>query len=486
MRFAARGAAGRTPAFDESRIVSETKTLGQHLRAAREAKELTLDDVERFTRIRARFIESIETGDYAGMTPVQAQGFLRNYARFLGLDLDLLLAEIEAEGKGRSRRRRRETPVPGGFDNAPGEIPASYRAYSPPGQSRTPAAGTPTASRRRARGRSSWLRSMAVVLIAGGIVAALVLGVIRVLDSLTDTSNDGNGGAAADLVETLPVPADATGQVSPDSTPLAAGDETTIPEGEQDQPTPQMGYTPPVLTGSGITVTIRLEQRTWLRVTVDGEVAREGTARQGEVWQFEGTQSVGVRASNAAALDLTVNNQPQGVLGERGQLFDQTFSLGGAATPTGMPTGTSTGTLPPTLTLTATASRTPTATATASQPASPPEATLLFTPTLSDGVPSDLSAGGEALVTASPTVDPGLPTATETLPAAQDLLPTATPTITPTPTRTPTFTPSPTPTFTPSPTLSPTATLSPTPTFTPSFTPFLPPRNTRTPSPAPK
>jgi hypothetical protein len=179
---------------------------------------------------------------------------------------------------------------------------------------------------------------------------------------------------------------------------------------------------------------------------VDGQVAQQGWARPGDVWHFQGNSSVGIRASNAAALVLIVNNQPQGVLGTRGQLFDQTFTLGGAATPTVGPTSTATTTLLPTWTLTATASRTPTSTASASA-ASPDQATLLFT-----GIP------------------PGAETATSA-PAIQ--IP---------PTETLTQTASATSTLTP----SPTATLSPTSTLTPSATPFLPPRLTRTPSPAPK
>ena len=71
--------------------MSDARALGQRLREAREAKELSLADVEQATRIRLKYVEALEQGDYTSMTPVQAQGFLRNYARFLGLDLELLL-----------------------------------------------------------------------------------------------------------------------------------------------------------------------------------------------------------------------------------------------------------------------------------------------------------------------------------------------------------------------------------------------------------
>src|SRR5690606_35054987 len=74
-------AVARLPIGESKSTVSQAEILGQRLREAREAKELSLDETERATRIRARFLDALERGDYSMMTPVQAQGFLRNYAR---------------------------------------------------------------------------------------------------------------------------------------------------------------------------------------------------------------------------------------------------------------------------------------------------------------------------------------------------------------------------------------------------------------------
>ncbi|MGW8257471.1 MAG: helix-turn-helix domain-containing protein, partial [Thermoguttaceae bacterium] len=40
-------------------------------------------ETELATRIRIKYLEALEQSDYSNMTPVQAQGFLRNYAHFL-------------------------------------------------------------------------------------------------------------------------------------------------------------------------------------------------------------------------------------------------------------------------------------------------------------------------------------------------------------------------------------------------------------------
>ncbi|MFH1086440.1 MAG: RodZ domain-containing protein [Chloroflexota bacterium] len=68
--------------------------LGNSLRAARESRGLSTQAVEEAIRIRRVFIEALEDerfGDLPG--DVYARGFLRTYARYLGLEPDALLAE---------------------------------------------------------------------------------------------------------------------------------------------------------------------------------------------------------------------------------------------------------------------------------------------------------------------------------------------------------------------------------------------------------
>lgn len=70
-----------------------TETIGQQLKHAREAKNLSIEKVVLATRIRAYQIEAIEADDFESMpSPVQARAFLRLYAEFLGLSLDDIIA----------------------------------------------------------------------------------------------------------------------------------------------------------------------------------------------------------------------------------------------------------------------------------------------------------------------------------------------------------------------------------------------------------
>jgi len=77
-----------------------TQTIGQKFKQAREAQRLTLEKASEATRIRAPYLQALEMDDLSVMpAPVQARGFMRNYAEYLGLDLDQLLDEMRAEPK---------------------------------------------------------------------------------------------------------------------------------------------------------------------------------------------------------------------------------------------------------------------------------------------------------------------------------------------------------------------------------------------------
>ena len=71
-----------------------TQTIGQQLKAEREEKRLTLEKVFEATKIRIQYLQALEADDLSVMpSPVQARGYLRNYAEYLGLDFDQMLAE---------------------------------------------------------------------------------------------------------------------------------------------------------------------------------------------------------------------------------------------------------------------------------------------------------------------------------------------------------------------------------------------------------
>jgi len=61
--------------------------LGETLQRARLARGVTLQEAERTTRISHRYLEALENENFGLLpAPVYARGFLRTYARYLGLE----------------------------------------------------------------------------------------------------------------------------------------------------------------------------------------------------------------------------------------------------------------------------------------------------------------------------------------------------------------------------------------------------------------
>lgn len=75
-----------TPKFIKTTI-PEKETLGEKLAKKRVALGYDIKEVERATRIRAKHLEFLETGQYDKLPPdVYVRGFLKNYASLLKLD----------------------------------------------------------------------------------------------------------------------------------------------------------------------------------------------------------------------------------------------------------------------------------------------------------------------------------------------------------------------------------------------------------------
>jgi cytoskeleton protein RodZ len=77
--------------------VSPHVSIGQSLRVAREAMNLSTDDVAEVLRFSVKQIEAIEAGQFEALPGATLiRGFIRGYAKFLRLDPQELLAKLDS------------------------------------------------------------------------------------------------------------------------------------------------------------------------------------------------------------------------------------------------------------------------------------------------------------------------------------------------------------------------------------------------------
>jgi cytoskeleton protein RodZ len=93
--------------------VSRLPSIGEALRSAREAQGKSVEDAAAATRIRPSYLEALEQEHFEQLGGnVYAKGFLRSYARFLGVDPAPLLDAYRAQ-------ERPDAPL---FEHAPTAI----------------------------------------------------------------------------------------------------------------------------------------------------------------------------------------------------------------------------------------------------------------------------------------------------------------------------------------------------------------------------
>lgn len=129
--------------MDENDAIAESHApggVGDRLRAARDVKGLSLEQVAAETRIPQRHLSAIEAGDFAELPGrTYAVGFARTYAKTVGLDPDEVAASVRDELDAQSGEDYR---------------PASFEPGDP---ARVPS---------RALG---WFAAMAVLLLLAGV-----------------------------------------------------------------------------------------------------------------------------------------------------------------------------------------------------------------------------------------------------------------------------------------------------------------------------
>ncbi|MBN1261941.1 MAG: helix-turn-helix domain-containing protein [Anaerolineae bacterium] len=261
--------------------------LGLWLRRAREVRKLSLDEVESALRIRRRYLQALEMGDYAALPgEIQARGFLRNYARFLGLPSEEALARYEAELAGHPMQPRVHQVV----DEARGQSVERPTVFAPPPteeEERLTAPGVP--------------RGLLQVLLGAMLVFALIAG----------------GGYLyllffADLDVSLATPVPTQEVVSP---------ATEAPVVEV---SPSADFVP--ATDGTVTVRLAPQQHVWVRLVADDEVVFQGIAVPGQTLEAVASTSSLVETGNGGAFTLVVNGVEWGLLGVEGEVVRRAWS----------------------------------------------------------------------------------------------------------------------------------------------------------------
>jgi cytoskeletal protein RodZ len=244
----------RQPPWEKDAVQNESSSFGDWLRRQREMREISLRDIADRTKISLRYLEAMEA-DRFDLLPaaVFAKGFLREYARYVGLSPDDVVnhylsvnhpEEQEVSAKDDNRIRSKPRPVD-------------------PGQPMV---------------RRNWSSGLLLALAA---LVLLVLVGLAVWFVGRRREPPANSQPAASVV----VPPAAA--LKPAATPNA-----------------------PPQPSAPLQVALDFTQDCWVEAVIDGKNRTSELRVQGESLQLEAEKSIVLTLGNAGAVEVQVNGYP--------------------------------------------------------------------------------------------------------------------------------------------------------------------------------
>lgn len=253
---------------------SELASFGEELRREREIRGISLKEIADATKISKRFLEAIERNDHKTLpAPVFTRGFVREYARYVGLNADEMVNRYNFAAASDDRIEK------------PPELlkypPTPVRDITP---KPPPKRGIPPVYARVSR------NAISTILIVAALAAVAVWAVRQKRFEFD---------YGAETATVIPPPAT----------------RPVLPPPTQTEP-------PAPADDSVLRMSIETVANSWVTLDADGKTVLNTELVRGDQRSFEANESFRFRTiGNAAGLTLTLNGTRVPVLGEDGEVL---------------------------------------------------------------------------------------------------------------------------------------------------------------------
>jgi len=295
------------------------RSIGADLRKQREALGLSLQDVERQTKIREIYLYTIEEGNLDDLpSTVQGRGMVGNYAAFMNLNPEGYLSRF-----AEALQQKRFESLPESQTGIPLPVTENKRPI--------------TGWRRLLTPQMVFTVSMFLVFFV-----MIIWGSFQLMSLGSSKNNQATAIPISDILLSSGTP--------------SGDDVTVIPANTNGigvvafTPDLNLQGTLAAPSDGTIQVVISVRRRAFMQVTVDGKEQFLGRAVPGNVYSYSGNSKITLVAGDASALQVYYNQTDLGVLGNFGQLVNMEFTATGSNDLTAAYTPTPTVTMQATLT----------------------------------------------------------------------------------------------------------------------------------------
>ena len=294
------------------------REIARQLVAAREAQGMPIEEVATKTFIPIRILKALEAAETFKLPePIFVQGFIKRYAKLVGLDGDALAKEIPLD----------QTPIAVNIIKEPAaralvppinkcvslDEPTSERPHesifskiAPPDDRSTP---------QEPFDRPTWLIPALAGLVGFGVIVGAIALITNRPQPVTTAPSPSAKPKASTKPSAIAVPSE-----SPRVEPSAIA--TPSPS-----PSPVVTPSPTAnLTTGPVNVVLNLSDDSWVEVKSDGKVVFEGTMAKGSNQNWSAQKEIEVTSGNAGAVTVSQNQKPGKVMGSAGDVKTTTFS----------------------------------------------------------------------------------------------------------------------------------------------------------------
>ncbi|HXM22278.1 MAG TPA: RodZ domain-containing protein [Terriglobales bacterium] len=295
-------------------------SFGMRLKQEREKRAITLDDISLSTKISTRMLRALEEEHFDQLPGgIFNKGFIRAYARCLGMDEEQAIADYIAAISPPGKNSEND-------DQAPVLDPPS-REPSP--EENHGAAGVP------------WgMFAVALLIVALGFAAwgfysresekGTPASAAPAANSPSQPPSDSGAATAQVAKASQPtVPSTAGGESS--QTPAASPPASTPSQSSSQTPSSQAPR------AGRFVVLIRAREDSWLSVSIDGEVSTHSTLTAPAEKSVRAGKEIIIKAGNIGALDFEFNGKKLPAQGGYGEVKTLTFDANGLRPPAPKP-----------------------------------------------------------------------------------------------------------------------------------------------------
>lgn len=261
--------------------------FSDELRAVREEKNITLEQMAAKTRIDPKFLEAIDQGNFSFLPELYVKAFLKQYAKVLELDEEETVRKYELAKEGKNYQQEEVKEEENTTDK---KAPAPIKTTPPPAKSYV------DESTKRSSSSGNENNKSKIIIGVGGVL--LVVTILALYFFLFKDSNS----------------------IIVEETPIEDVIEQTRERYVEDESETTVDTLQQIISSDSLYLTISSSEKSWIQIIKDNRFTEEFMLDSNNRVSLQAAKEFKITIGNAGGINLYLNNKPLEFNGRSGEV----------------------------------------------------------------------------------------------------------------------------------------------------------------------